>query len=192
LNGEETTYATRTRTRPPSHEIHITHARWTARKSLIGTSLYGSIFSLGDLGHCFLTYYRLSALHSFDILEARSPCYVIASHGYIVFCGLIALHGFAGWLGSSASQVAPSCLHFRIRLLLLPFTYLAGPHHLNPLLFFTSHWWFLKLWRDLLVGFAHKIPPIPPALHHLHLLGIGRDTLFMLWTRGLDGDLGIA
>lgn len=38
-------------------------------------------------------------LHSFAILDARSPCHIIASHrtDTLVFCGrLVALHGFAG------------------------------------------------------------------------------------------------
>jgi hypothetical protein len=76
------------------------------------------------------------ALHSFVILEARSPCCVIASHGYIVFCGLIALHGFAGWLRSSASQVAPFCL--------CPWSdcYISSTY--STFVFFhpsPSHWW---------------------------------------------------
>ncbi|KAH8731177.1 hypothetical protein GQ44DRAFT_380640 [Phaeosphaeriaceae sp. PMI808] len=69
----------------------------------------------------------------------------------IVFCGLIALHGFAGWLmsRSPASLVALVCL-FLIRLLRLStcLVSLSGPY--------PSHWWF-----SLECRYLHKIPRFP-------------------------------
>jgi hypothetical protein len=42
-------------------------------------------------------YHRLRIAFSFAVLEARSPCYVVASHGCLgLLRRLIALHGFAG------------------------------------------------------------------------------------------------
>jgi hypothetical protein len=55
-------------------------------------------FPMNDPGHCFLAYYHRLRTAFVRHLEACLPCCVVASHGYVVFCGLIALHGFAGWL----------------------------------------------------------------------------------------------
>jgi hypothetical protein len=89
------------------------HVWYMARKVLEGTGVHESSSSFPKMSWAVVVSLHTTivhALHSFIVLEARSPCCVIASHGYIVFCGLIALHGFAGWLRSSASQVAPFCL----------------------------------------------------------------------------------
>jgi hypothetical protein len=59
--------------------------------------MIGTLFDLFQLRLFSLYTTVVYALHLFAVPEARSPCCVVASHGYhSLLQRLIALHGFAG------------------------------------------------------------------------------------------------